>query len=74
MSYRKLSPKQREAFDQATPEALAYGDELSAKSEEALLGKLKEPVMQLTKPSSRAIHGKGKAGDRQAAPPSCHCE
>ena len=49
-AYRKLSPKQREAFDQAAREALAYGDELSAKSEEALLAKLKEAGLQVTKP------------------------
>ncbi|MFL5112943.1 MAG: TRAP transporter substrate-binding protein [Microvirga sp.] len=59
-AYRKLSPKQREAFDQAAKEALAYGDELSAKSEEALLGKLKEAGMQVTKPDYAPFMAKAK--------------
>jgi len=59
-AYRKLSPKQREAFDQAAREALAYGDELSAKSEEALLGKLKEAGMQVTKPDYAPFMAKAK--------------
>ena len=59
-AYRKLSPKQREAFDQAAKEALAYGDELSAKSEEALLAKLKEAGMQVTKPDYAPFMAKAK--------------
>jgi tripartite ATP-independent transporter DctP family solute receptor len=49
-SYKKLSAKQREAFDQAVKDALAYGDQLSAKSEDELLQKLKDAGMQVTKP------------------------
>jgi tripartite ATP-independent transporter DctP family solute receptor len=59
-SYKKLSPKQREAFDQAVKEGLAYGDQLSAKSEEELLGKLKEAGMQVTKPDYAPFMEKAK--------------
>ena len=59
-SYKKLSPKQREAVDQAAKEALAFGDDLSAKSEEALLGKLREAGMQVTKPDYAPFMAKAK--------------
>lgn len=59
-AYKKLSPKQREVFDQAVKEALAHGDELSAKGEEALLGKLKEAGMQVTKPDYAPFMAKAK--------------
>jgi tripartite ATP-independent transporter DctP family solute receptor len=59
-AYRKLSPKQREVFEQAVKEALAHGDELSAKSEEALLAKLKEAGMQVTKPDYAPFMAKAK--------------
>lgn len=59
-AYKKLSPKQREAFDQAVKEAVAYGDELSAKGEEDLLGKLKAAGMQVTKPDYAPFMAKAK--------------
>jgi TRAP-type C4-dicarboxylate transport system substrate-binding protein len=59
-AYRKLSSKQREVIDQAAREALAYGNELSAQSEEALLGKLKEAGMQVTKPDYAPFMAKAK--------------
>jgi TRAP-type C4-dicarboxylate transport system substrate-binding protein len=59
-AYKKLSAKQRETFDQAVKEAIAYGDELSAKSEEDLLGKLKAAGMQVTKPDYAPFMAKAK--------------
>jgi len=59
-AYKKLSAKQREVFDQSVKEALAYGDQLSAKSEEELLGKLKEAGMQVTKPDYASFMEKAK--------------
>src|SRR5918998_304257 len=58
--YKGLSPAQRETFDQAVKEAVAYGDELSAKGEEELLGKLKEAGMQVTKPDYEPFMEKAK--------------
>lgn len=49
--YQGLSPKQREIVDTAAKEALAYGDQLSAESEKALLAKLEQAGMQVTKPT-----------------------
>ena len=59
-SYNKLSPKQREAVDSAARDALAHGDELSAKSEQELLGKLQQAGMQVTKPDYAPFMAKAK--------------
>lgn len=59
-AYKKLSAKQRETFDRTVKEAVAYGDELSAKSEEDLLGKLKAAGMQVTKPDYAPFMARAK--------------
>jgi TRAP-type transport system periplasmic protein len=59
-AYKKLSAKQREVFDAAAKEALAFGDQLSAKSENELLGKLKDAGMQVTKPDYAPFMQKAK--------------
>lgn len=48
--YEGLSEEHQSVIDEALEEALAYGDELSAQSEEELLGKLVEEGMETTEP------------------------
>jgi tripartite ATP-independent transporter DctP family solute receptor len=48
--YEGLSPAQRQAVDSSARDALAYGDQLSAASEKALLEKLQQAGMQVTHP------------------------
>lgn len=58
--YRNLSDNQRAIVDQAAKEALAYGDELAAKSERDLLEKLQAAGMQVTRPDYAAFMAKAK--------------
>jgi TRAP-type transport system periplasmic protein len=58
--YQGLSPAQRTAVDSAAAEALAYGDQLSAGSEQELLDKLKQAGMQVTKPDYAPFMAKAK--------------
>jgi tripartite ATP-independent transporter DctP family solute receptor len=58
--YQGLSANQRSIIDQAAKEALAYGDELSAKSEQELLAKLQAAGMQVTKPAIEPFMQKAK--------------
>ena len=48
--YQGLSPAQRQALDQSAREALTHGDQLAAASEKALLDKLQQAGMQVTRP------------------------
>jgi TRAP-type transport system periplasmic protein len=59
-SWRKLSPNQQKAIEQAAKEALASGDEASAKSEQELLGKLQAAGMQVTRPDYAPFMAKAK--------------
>jgi tripartite ATP-independent transporter DctP family solute receptor len=58
--YEGLSAHQKQVVDQAAKEALAYGDELSAASEEALRKQLEDAGMKFTKPDYAAFMAKTK--------------
>jgi tripartite ATP-independent transporter DctP family solute receptor len=58
--YEGLTEDQRKIVDDAAKEALTYGDELSAASEEALAEKLKAAGMQFTKPDYGPLMAKAK--------------
>ncbi|MFC7396401.1 TRAP transporter substrate-binding protein [Chelatococcus sp. GCM10030263] len=58
--YEGLTEDQRKIVDDAAKEALAYGDELSVASEEALAEKLKAAGMQFTKPDYAPLMAKAK--------------
>ena len=58
--YEGLSVQQQQVVDQAAKEALAYGDELSAASEEALRKQLEDAGMKFTKPDYAAFMAKTK--------------
>ncbi len=53
--YDGLSDEHRKIVDEAAAEALAHGEELSAKSADELLGKLKEAGMTVTEPDYAAF-------------------
>jgi tripartite ATP-independent transporter DctP family solute receptor len=58
--YKGLSADQRKIVDEAAREALAYGDELSAKSEKELGDKLQAAGMTFTKPDFGPFMTKAK--------------
>jgi tripartite ATP-independent transporter DctP family solute receptor len=58
--YQGLSPAQRQAVDSAARDALAYGDQLSAASEKALLEKLQQSGMQVTHPDYAPFMARAK--------------
>jgi TRAP-type transport system periplasmic protein len=59
-SWQKLSAGQRQILEQAAREALAWGDDASAKSEQELLGKLQAAGMQVTRPDFAPFLAKAK--------------
>lgn len=58
--YQGLTADQKAIVDEASKEALSYGDELSAASERALGEKLKQAGMQFTKPDLAPFIAKAK--------------
>jgi TRAP-type transport system periplasmic protein len=58
--YKSLSPAQRQAVDSSAKDALAYGDQLAASSEKALLDKLEQAGMQVTRPDYAPFMARAK--------------